>query len=79
MLILSIESGSMCEDQGSSEQSGLLQLSLAAEQNPMWNNMAVHTTWKKRKMIVQPRRDFFMLLFPLPLARNKENIETRTL
>jgi len=36
--------------------------------------MAVHPTLKKKKIIVQRKRGFSMLLFPLPLARNKENI-----
>jgi len=47
----------------------------------------VDKTWqytlpgKKKKIIVQRRRGFSMLLFPLLLARNKENgiIESRIL
>jgi len=34
--------------------------------------MAVHPTWKKKKKLVQRRRGFSMVLFPLPFARNKE-------
>ena len=69
MLILLIESGSMCEDQGSSEQSGLLQLSLAAEHDPVWNNMAPYL---EKKLIVQRSRGRSMLLSPSLLPETKK-------
>jgi len=52
-----------------------------AEQNPVWNNMAVNPNWKKKKILVQRRRSFSLSFFPFPLARNKENgnIESRIL
>ena len=65
--------------QGSSEKSGFY-TTLQAEQNTVLNDMAVHPTWKKRKL--KCREDsFFSLFFPLPLARNNENgnIESRIL
>jgi len=45
-----------------------------AEQNPVWNNMSVYTLYLEKKKII-------VLLFPFPLARNKENgsIESRIL
>jgi len=43
-----------------------------AKQNPVWNNMIVHPTWKK-KIIVQRRSGFSQLLFPHSLARRDRN------
>ena len=77
--ILSIESGSMCKHQESSEQSGsytTLQF-LVAEQNPMWNKIAVLSTRKKEKIIVQRRRGFSTLLFPPPSCQKQGKYRDR--
>ena len=83
MLILSIESGSMCKHQGSSEQSGsytTLSSCLRLNRTLCWINGSTPYL-EKKKIIGERRRGFSMLLFPLPLARNKENwnIESRIL
>ena len=55
---------------------------LAAQQNPVWNKTwQCSSYFEKKKIIVQRRRGFSMLLFPLPCARNKKNgnIESRIL
>ena len=47
---------------------------LAAEQNPVWNKTCSTSYLEKKKIIVQRRRGFSIVLFPLPFARNKENV-----
>ena len=84
MLILLIESGSMCKHQGSSEQSGsYTTLSIFLRLNRTLCGIKHRSTpyLEKKKIIVQRRRGFSILLFPLPFARNKENgnIEFRIL
>ena len=78
MLILLIESGSMCKHQGSSEQSGsYTTLSSFLQLNGTLCGLKHGSTpylGKKEK-----NSGFSLSLFPLPLARNKENIETGTL
>jgi len=34
--------------------------------------MVVHPTWEKKNIIVQRRRGFSTLLFPLPIASQKQ-------
>ena len=83
-LILSIESGSMCKHQGSLEQSGFYTtlFSFLRLNRTLCGIKHGSTPYlEKKKKIVQRRRGFSMLLFPLPLARSKENgnIEFRIL
>ena len=84
MLILLVESGSMCKHQGSSEQSGSYTtlFSFLRLNRTLCGIKHCSTPYlEKKKIIVQRRRGFSMLLFPLPLARSKENgnIEFRIL
>ena len=48
---------------------------LVVEQNPVWNNTAVHPTWENENIIVQ-RTGVSLSFFPFPLGRNKENGNT---
>ena len=63
-LILSIESGSVCKHEDSSEQSGSYTTlsNFLWEQNPVWNNMTVHPTGTKN--IIVHRRTGFSLSSP---------------
>ena len=76
MLILLIESSSMCVSINEAQNSQVLkQLSPVScgWTNPVWINMAVHPNWKKEEYNSAGSGGGSLLLFPFSLARNKEN------